>query len=284
MINMKIAALFALLVLSACATKPQKDGAGKQFDVGSVKPVSPYDEPKSKQGNPESYVVWGKRYFVMPSAEGYYEEGIASWYGSKFHGNNTSNGEVYDMYQLSAAHKSLPLPTYVEVINLSNQRKIILRVNDRGPFHGKRIIDLSYAAALKLDMVRTGTANVSVRAITAKPKPSESIGQLKPHTGNSVLPAPTLPPVEAAKWRDESHLQGRLFTQVGAYSLKQNAEKVQRELIAKQFKYVSIYPDPEKSLYRLRLGPHRNTQEAEHVLSQLKAQGYPSAQMVVLKK
>ena len=263
------AALFLLASCSSTPKRPAVDGAGKKFDLDTVKKVVPYDEPKSKQGNPESYVVFGKRYFVMPSSQGYYEEGIASWYGSKFHGNHTSNGEIYDMYQLSAAHKSLPLPTYVEVTNLSNQRKLILRVNDRGPFHEGRIIDLSYAAALKLDIVRTGTAKVSVRALTSE----------KDLANNSAGASQ-----QSSAWQDESHLSGRLFTQVGAYSVLKNAQNVQKALVAKQFKYVAIYADNKKNLYRLRLGPHRNTQEAEHVLAQLKQQGYPDAKTVVLEK
>lgn len=251
------------LLLIACGTAPQKDGAGGQFDLSRVKPVVPTNEPKSKGGNPESYVVFGKRYFVMPSAQGYVEEGIASWYGSKFHGNKTSNGEVYDMYQFTAAHKSLPLPTFVEVTNLANNRKIILRVNDRGPFHENRIIDLSYAAALKLDIVKNGTGRVRVRAITDPKQASASA---------------------APKWQDQTHLDGRLFTQVGAFSQLSNAQTLQSELIAKQFKYVNIYPDKTLGIYRLRLGPHANTATADHVLQQLKQQGFSEAKTIVLDK
>lgn len=269
---MKLAFYFVLIfILTACAAnKPKQDAPGKKFNLNKVKAVKPYDEPKSKQGNRDSYVVWGKRYYVMPSAKGYYEEGMASWYGSKFHGNKTSNGEIYDMYQLSAAHKSLPLPTYVEVTNLRNQRKIILRVNDRGPFHGDRIIDLSYAAALKLDIVRTGTAKVSVRAITSN-------AEVKTDKQASQIQA-------GKNWQDQSHLQGRLFTQVGAFGVLENAKNLRGDLVAKQFKYVVIQTDQEKKLYRLRLGPHRNTQEAEHVLSQLKEQGFTEAKTVVLDR
>ena len=130
----------------------------------------PRPEPRSKYGNgrdlgngPE-YEVLGKRYTVMPSSVGYQERGVASWYGKKFHGNLTSNREVYDMYEMTAAHKTLPLPTYVHVRNLRNDKSIVVRVNDRGPFVHNRIIDLSYAAALKLDMVQDGTSLVEVTA------------------------------------------------------------------------------------------------------------------------
>ncbi len=167
MLAFKFSIFFLVIIaVSSCSLFSSKDSGGGKFDESKIKPVVVKYEPKSRGGNPKSYVVFGKRYYVMPSAKGYDEVGKASWYGKKFHGNNTSNGEVYDMYQLSAAHKSLPLPTYVEVTNLDNKRKLIVRVNDRGPFHGSRIIDLSYAAATKLGMVNTGVANVRVRALT----------------------------------------------------------------------------------------------------------------------
>src|SRR5210317_2435873 len=126
----------------------------------------PRPEPRSKYGNGPVYEVLGKRYTVMPSADGYRERGVASWYGKKFHGNLTSNRETYDMYAMTAAHKTLPLPTYVRVRNLRNDRSIVVRVNDRGPFVHNRIIDLSYAAAIKLDMIKDGTSLVEVTAIS----------------------------------------------------------------------------------------------------------------------
>ena len=126
----------------------------------------PKAEPLSKHGNPKSYVVFGHRYYVMKSARGYHARGIASWYGMKFHDFKTSNGEIYNVAGMTAAHKTLPLPTYLQVTNLRNGKKIIVKVNDRGPFVNNRLIDLSYAAAKKLDMTGTGTAPVSVVAIT----------------------------------------------------------------------------------------------------------------------
>jgi rare lipoprotein A len=125
----------------------------------------PRIEPRSVYGNPPSYEVFGKRYYVMASSVGYVERGVASWYGPGFHKERTSVGEPYDMYGMTAAHKSLPLPAYVRVTNLQNGRSCVVRVNDRGPFVGNRIIDLSYTAAAKLDMLRDGTAMVEVRAL-----------------------------------------------------------------------------------------------------------------------
>ena len=122
-------------------------------------------EPKSRGGNRPTYTVHGKTYRVLDSSDGFVERGVASWYGTAFHGNLTSNGERYDMYAMTAAHKHLPLPTYVEVRNLDNNRRVIVRVNDRGPFIVGRVIDLSYAAATKIGMLDRGTARVEVRAI-----------------------------------------------------------------------------------------------------------------------
>jgi len=134
-------------------------------DVSRVPDAVPRPEPKSKGGNASSYVVFGQSYQVLNSSRGFTQTGTASWYGKKFHGHLTSNGEVYDMYSMSAAHTRLPLPTYVKVTNLDNNRQVIVRVNDRGPFVGNRIIDLSYAAAYRLDMIKTGTARVRIEAI-----------------------------------------------------------------------------------------------------------------------
>ena len=145
-LNFRLALLvlfgLSLALLSGCGTRVsvERDGPGSR-DVSQVPNAVPRVEPLSRGGNPESYVVFGKRYYPMKSSLGYVERGIASWYGSKFHGRNTSNGEVYDMYRMTAAHKTLPLPTFVEVTNLENGRQVILRVNDRGPFHSNRIID-----------------------------------------------------------------------------------------------------------------------------------------------
>ena len=133
----------------------------------TIDPTPIYEQP-SLGGN-KNYTVWGKDYQVLKSAEGFTETGIASWYGQKFHGHLTSNGEIYDMYSMSAAHKNLPLPTYVRVTNLDNGRKAVVRVNDRGPFHPGRVIDLSYAAAFKLGITQTGTANVKVEALHSAP-------------------------------------------------------------------------------------------------------------------
>lgn len=137
-----------------------------RINANRIPNAIPKAEPLSKRGNPKSYVIFGRRYYVMKSAKGYHARGVASWYGMKFHDFKTSNGEIYNVAGMTAAHKTLPLPTYLQVTNLSNGKKIIVKVNDRGPFVKNRLIDLSYAAAKKLDMTGRGTAPVSVVAIT----------------------------------------------------------------------------------------------------------------------
>lgn len=173
--------LVLTLVLAACATPQRTDGGiaapderprmqdgppSEPFDPSRIQPIVPRPEPRSPYGNHSPYQVFGVTYHVKPTAEGYVERGIASWYGTKFHGRATSSGEIYDMHQLTAAHRSLPLPTFAEVRHLENGRSIIVRINDRGPFHPDRIIDLSWAAAVKLGIDQTGTGPVEVRAIT----------------------------------------------------------------------------------------------------------------------
>lgn len=134
-------------------------------DLDAIPDAEPRQEPRARSGNPREYEVMGRRYRTLQRSTGYDEEGVASWYGEEFHGRPTSSGEPYDMYAMSAAHRTLPLPTYVEVTNLDNGRRVVVRVNDRGPFHDDRLIDLSYAAAYRLRMIGTGTARVRVRAV-----------------------------------------------------------------------------------------------------------------------
>ena len=139
--------------------------SGDELNFDEIPDAVPREEFKSQSGNPESYEIDGVTYRVMETSDGYREEGLASWYGADFHGRLTSSGDVYDMYLMTAAHKTLPLPTYVRVTNLANRRSVVLRVNDRGPFVEDRIIDLSFTAATKLGMAAQGTARVEVVAL-----------------------------------------------------------------------------------------------------------------------
>ena len=153
-------AVFVLAALSGCAPYQVEAPPAEQ----SRTVINP---PRSDRGNPPFYEVYGHRYYVLATSDGYRERGVASWYGPDFHGKPTSGGERYDMHALTAAHKTLPIPTWVEVTNLANGKHVIVKINDRGPFVDNRIIDLSYRAAQELDMIRNGTARVEVRALGA---------------------------------------------------------------------------------------------------------------------
>ena len=156
----------------------------------SIPDAVPRAEPRGTRGNPPSYEVFGKRYYVMASSEGWVERGTASWYGPGFHAAATSLGERYDMYGMTAAHKTLPIPCYAEVTNLRNGRKVVVRINDRGPFVGDRIIDLSYTAAAKLDMLLAGTAPVEVRVLTPG---RDAAGSATPPIAPASPPPPVFP-------------------------------------------------------------------------------------------
>ncbi|WP_133405889.1 septal ring lytic transglycosylase RlpA family protein [Parashewanella tropica] len=218
-------------------------------DLSQIEDAHPRYEPHSRQGN-RTYEVLNQQYQVLPSAKDYMETGKASYYGKKFHGYHTSNGEIYDMYSMSAAHKSLPLPSYVKVTNLANNKSVIVRVNDRGPFHKDRIIDLSYAAAYKLDMLKQGVANVKIEAIHF-----ESPSALNPQIASST--------------------QAKLFIQLVA-----SKDKIKLSSLAKRLetKYqLSTRLQAVKGFYRLQLGPMSESILAEKVLEKLKADGYPKS-------
>lgn len=210
-----------------------------------LKDATPRKEDKSKGGN-KNYQVGGKHYTVLESAQGYQKTGIASWYGKKFHGHLTSNGEIYNMYGMSAAHKTLPLPTYVQVTNLNNNKTVIVRVNDRGPFHQDRVIDLSYSAAVKLDMLKTGTANVAIKAITDfSPKPT-------------VLEKPAKYVIQILATRNQQSAQKSAQTITSLFQLPAFSKK-------------------QGNLYRVQIGPYSNKAQLNKALKKIKSNGYPNA-------
>lgn len=224
-------------------------------NVDSTPDAIPRREPRSAHGNPPVYQVLGKRYFVLPSADGYLERGVASWYGEGFHGESTSNGEKYDMYAMTAAHKTLPLPTYARVTNLKNGRSIIVRINDRGPFVANRLIDLSYSAAAKLDMLKEGTTLVEVKALTVQ-DPDEL-------TRSAQTPPPAL------------------YVQAGAFADQRNARRVLDRLQAAGLPgaFILAPPDGKPAVYRVRLGPVRTVTEFDQLAARLKALGFPDARL-----
>lgn len=203
-----LAPLIASLLLSACfggksGVKSGDDGfpdvRAVPADIKSIPDAVPRAEPRAKYGNPSDYEVLGEHYFVLKSAAGYREHGRASWYGTKFHGKKTSSGEVYDMFGMTAAHKTLPLPTYVRVTHLGNGKSVVVKVNDRGPFHQGRIVDLSYAAAAKLDMLGGGSAEVIVEAID----PSHSGAPAAAETVKFLEIGVTEDPIDAVALREQ---------------------------------------------------------------------------------
>lgn len=230
-------------------------------NLSIVRNAEPKIEPKSRRGNPKSYVVLNKKYYVKPSSTGYKERGIASFYGKKFHGHETSNGEIYDMFSMTAAHKTLPIPTYVEVKNLNNGKRIIVRVNDRGPFHRDRIIDLSYAAAHKLGMLGRGTAKVEVKAINVH----HWLARNKGYQNETVASVRKVKPSRVAS--------NSLKLQVGAFSNKTNAIAFV-DKVKSQIEHPVIIQEiikNSKKLFKVTVGPIAKSENVEVIKSKLLA-------------
>lgn len=244
-------------------------------DVSDIPNAVPKHEPLSRYGNPESYVVFGKRYYVMNDGSDYAERGIASWYGTKFHGRRTSSGESYNMYAMTAAHKTLPLPTYVRVTNLENRRSVIVKVNDRGPFHDNRIIDMSYAAASKLGMLAKGTALVEVRTIEPEGTEENQRYVAADNTQVSVAAsADTHTPVARSE---------KFYIQVGAFSSLDNAERIRARLDKIENKYARISQAvvDNTTLYRVRIGPLEDVNTADRIVTQLPEYGITEHRIVI---
>ncbi|MCG6116914.1 MAG: septal ring lytic transglycosylase RlpA family protein [Aquimonas sp.] len=220
-------------------------------DVSRIPEPVPRAEPRARYGNHSPYVVLGRRYHVMDSAQGYVERGIASWYGTKFHGRPTSSFEPYDMYAFTAAHKTLPLPTYARVTHLENGRSIVVRINDRGPFHADRLIDLSYAAAVKLGIHIRGTGPVEVQAIVP-PGMHQGVAEVPALARQAVAAAGG--GTAAAPMQVEA---GEVTLQVGSYGERGNARRVEQQLQAAGIRPVFIQRAEigASSVHRVRIGP-----------------------------
>lgn len=227
------------------APAPQSAARPADTELLKVPEPVPKAEPLAAHGNPPFYDVYGTRYTVLRETRGYVERGVASWYGPDFHGLKTSTGEPYDMYGLTGAHKTLPLPCYVEVVNLTNGRSVVIRVNDRGPFKANRIIDLSYTAALRLGMLKEGTALVEVRVL-------EPGGQVS-------RPAPP----------------AQIYAQAGAFAAVDNARRLKARLEAAGFAGVSVYRAGQggDSLYRVRVGPIADASAFDALVDRLQTEG-----------
>lgn len=262
----KLSLLAIFTLLTACSTSRYQhanDSTPSRLpNQAELKDAIPRAEAFSRGGN-KNYQVRGINYQVLPHAENFEEIGVASWYGRKFHGHLTSNGEIYDMYAMSAAHKNLPLPTYLTVTNLANNKSVIVRVNDRGPFHQKRIIDLSYSAAYKLDMLKTGTAKVKITSIT-------NFNIAPPLKETLAVSA------QASIAEKKSNLPpAKNFIQVFATSKLELAKRTATSL-SKKYSQTVNYPK-KNNIYRIQIGPIIDSSVINKLLLELKQSSYPNA-------
>jgi len=246
----RIASFAVLLVLASCAPFFGDGQANRgdraplvTVDADSLRDATPQHDQITRAGNKNPYTVLGKTYHLLATGKGYSEEGIASWYGKKFQGRPTANGERYNLYAMTAAHKTLPIPAYVRVSNLDNGLSTVVRVNDRGPFHGGRIIDLSYAAAVKLGYADKGTARVRVEAIDTSP--------------GAQVTAPS----------------GRYFLQVAAFKSLASANGLRAELLLSTAREIAIEVSEPVGFYRVQIGPLSTLGDVEAISEQLVAQG-----------
>jgi len=261
MLVTRLGFLCVLLAFTGCASEPSSrysqrhDSAPERpLTADQIPDIVPRADPITAAGNKSPYEVRGKTYRVLPAYRGYRERGVASWYGRKFNGHATSNGEIFDYYKLTAAHKSLPIPCYVRVTNLENNKSVIVRVNDRGPFHDERLIDLSYAAAVKLDFVQQGTARVEVQALDV--------------AGS-----------EDRRAVDEDVYR---YLQMGAYRDEVAAQGLRRELAAIVIApvFVSSVEAAGELLYRVRVGPVSPERQLTDLQKMLREKGYGGGQLL----
>jgi rare lipoprotein A len=263
--------ILAALTLSGCGASPvdhssrytiDQDRAPKgNFDVSGLADATPRYETPRTAGNKSPYTVWGKSYQVLGSNQSYVQRGTASWYGEKFHGHKTSNGEIFNMYAMSAAHKSLRIPGYARVTNLDNGRSVIVRVNDRGPFHSDRLIDLSYAAAKKLDYLGSGTARVEVAAINVRPDGSMTMAG-RPF-GDSPGPS-------------SGNQNQALFVQLGSFSQRDPAQTLldrASRVVGNPMRVREVVTSSGR-FHRVQVGPFNNEGDALEAQTLLKDQGF----------
>ncbi len=278
--------LLAVILLAGCSSTGSGPGGRYAMqndappdgditlDPNNIPDAVPVLEARSAGGNKSPYTVLGETYEVMPESKtsGYSATGRASWYGKKFHGYKTSNGEIFDMYKMSAAHRSLPLPSYVRVTNLANNRTGIVRVNDRGPFHSERIMDLSYAAAVKLDMLKSGTAQISIEVIdpstynhAAHEADSDKLSRsTKKTTSRSMQSAPS-----TDKPQKTPVSNGSTYLQAGAFRNQDSAMALRDKLVNLTGRPVNI--DSMDGLFKVRIGPLSDPSEV-HNISELMLQ------------
>ena len=286
----QLSILSIFLLLAACGGVSEKQGRAEveqdsapeaKPDVANIPDAVPKHEPLSKYGNPAHYDVFGERYYTLTTSKGYSEKGTASWYGTKFHGRRTSSGEPYDMYAMTAAHKTLPLPSYVEVTNVDNGKKVIVRVNDRGPFHEDRLIDLSYSAATKLGIVAKGTGSVAIRAVSPGELITTDVAQAPVEETTPVIADEVQ--VSLVNTRPEVKEPLNIYMQVGAFSTADRAEQFKTKLQQQIGDAVLVAPFLKlgEILYRVRIGPLAGLEYGDALGIRLLDLGYIGGHIVV---
>ena len=246
-------------------------GPSTTLAVDHIPDAVPVNEPRTKAGNKSPYTVNGKTYRLVKSSVGFEQEGYASWYGKKFHGKKTSNGEIYDMYGMTAAHKTLPIPTFVELTNTDNGKKAIVRINDRGPFHGDRIIDLTYTAARKLGFANNGTGRVKLRVI--KPESDsfyEGFSDPPPSSADDAVGV-------APKPRNSGgyEIPKGTFLQLGAFGDLERAQRFRQSAAGLTTYPINLEPVPDRGVYRVLLGPLNDNWDLVHLQKHFVEKGYP---------
>lgn len=259
-----------VLLSSGCAVdspttqSKNKDRAPTQVPINVMKVADavPKYEKRTRAGNPPEYEIFGKQYKILADSKGYQRKGIASWYGAKFHGKNTSNGEIYDMYAMTAAHKTLPIPSYVRVTNLSNKKSVVVRINDRGPFHENRVIDLSYTAAVKLGIQQKGIGLVEITALEAE-KPINTDGSLifSQKQGMSV------------------------YLQIGAFNNPLFAQEAQEKMLAKKItnSRIQVANKEGNQMYKVQIGPFYTDLQIDNINEKLVLLGYTDTELIIEK-
>jgi len=254
--------LWLVILMTGCSTEQTIEQSNQDsapinvpVDLNTITDAIPQYEPRTRAGNPVEYEVLGKHYKTLSDSHGYIKKGMASWYGTKFHGKKTANGEIYNMYAMTAAHKTLPIPSYVQVTNLKNNRQVIVRINDRGPFHQNRLIDLSYAAATKLGIDKTGTGWVEVKALEA----------------DATRKTDRL--IKSTKIQPQ---KGLLYLQLGAFSHLKNAQQLKQRLTSNKLGQTRIINAKKRNQvwYKVQLGPLSSVQRLEHKRQMLQKLGY----------
>ncbi len=277
------------LLLAGCG-KPHVNYSSSSQTQDSAPPASSYPAnhtarlPSGQGGyhkTGKSYKVRGHRYYPLATADGYNETGTASWYGTKFHGKKTANGERYDMYAMSAAHKTLPLPTMVRVTNLNNGRSVVVRVNDRGPFAKGRLIDLSYAAAKTLAYDHAGTAPVRVEVL-GNTRAAYNHKKASNPVQNTPIQRVSLPRSETTPSALTGNNRGMMYIQLGAFASRNNAKQLQTSL-QDEYPSVQVYTKNGgySELYRVRVGPFHDVKNIENKVLSLQEQGHVNAIVVI---